>query len=128
MVEVESMISTVLEQADSVVYGVYVLGVEGKASMAAIMEEAGKFNLERYLNRIRAELPAYDIPLFICLVSTIDITGEESMCNPSFDESGAGAGGRHSDLSYLFVEHKTRNYSHLGQRRIIRTSSTNVLI
>ena len=54
MVEVESMISTVLEQADSVVYGVYVPGVEGKASMATIMEEAGKFNLERYLNRIRA--------------------------------------------------------------------------
>ena len=89
MVEVESMISTVLEQADSVVYGVDVPGVEGKAGMAAIVEEAGKFDLERFLNRIRAELPAYAIPLFIRLVSTIDITGEKSMSNPSFDEVGA---------------------------------------
>jgi solute carrier family 27 fatty acid transporter 1/4 len=74
-VEVESVISSVLEQADSVVYGVDVPGVEGKAGMAAIVEEAGKFDLERFLSRIRAELPAYAIPLFIRLVSTIDITG-----------------------------------------------------
>jgi len=74
-IEVESVISSVLEQADSVVYGVDVPGVEGKAGMAAIVEEAGKFDLERFLNRIRAELPAYAIPLFIRLVSTIDITG-----------------------------------------------------
>ena len=74
-VEVESVISSVLEQADSVVYGVDVPGIEGKAGMAAIVEEAGKFDLERFLNRIRAELPAYAIPLFIRLVSTIDITG-----------------------------------------------------
>ena len=88
-VEVESVISSVLEQADSVVYGVDVPGVEGKAGMAAIVEEAGKFDLERFLNRIRAELPAYAIPLFIRLVSTIDITGEKSMSNLSFDEVGA---------------------------------------
>jgi solute carrier family 27 fatty acid transporter 1/4 len=75
-IEVESVISSVLEQADSVVYGVDVPGVEGKAGMAAIVEEAGKFDLERFLNRIRAELPAYAIPLFIRLVSTIDITGK----------------------------------------------------
>jgi solute carrier family 27 fatty acid transporter 1/4 len=74
-VEVESVISSVLEQADSVVYGVDVPGIEGKAGMAAIVEEADKFDLERFLNRIRAELPAYAIPLFIRIVSTIDITG-----------------------------------------------------
>ena len=37
-VEVESVISSVLEQVDSVVYGVDVPGLEGKAGMAAIVE------------------------------------------------------------------------------------------
>ena len=74
-VEVESVISLVLEQVDSVVYGVDVPGVEGKAGMAAIVEDAAKFDLDSFLSRLKAELPSYAIPLFVRLVSTIDITG-----------------------------------------------------
>jgi len=74
-VEVESVISSVLEQTDSVVYGVDVPGVEGKAGMAAIVEDAAKFDLDSFLLRLKAELPSYAIPLFVRLVNTIDITG-----------------------------------------------------
>ncbi|XP_023324091.1 long-chain fatty acid transport protein 4 [Eurytemora carolleeae] len=74
-VEVESVISSVLEQTDSVVYGVDIPGVEGKAGMAAIVEDVAKFDLEKFLKRIKAELPIYAIPLFIRLVGTIDLTG-----------------------------------------------------
>ena len=74
-VEVESVISSVLEQVDSVVYGVDVPGVEGKAGMAAIVEDAAKFDLDTFLMRLKAELPSYAIPLFVRLVNTIDITG-----------------------------------------------------
>ena len=74
-VEVESVISSVLEQVDCVVYGVDVPGVEGKAGMAAIVEDAAKFDLESFLQRLKAELPSYSIPLFLRLVSSIDITG-----------------------------------------------------
>jgi len=74
-VEVESVISSVLEQVDSVVYGVDVPGVEGKAGMAAIVEDAAKFDLDTFLLRLKAELPTYAIPLFVRLVNTIDITG-----------------------------------------------------
>jgi len=74
-VEVESVISSVLEQVDSVVYGVDVPGVEGKAGMAAIVEDAAKFDLDSFLARLKAELPSYAIPLFVRLVSTIDLTG-----------------------------------------------------
>ena len=69
------MISSVLEQTDSVVYGVDVPGLEGKAGMAAIVEDVAKFDLDRFLHRIKAELPTYAIPIFIRLVSTLDITG-----------------------------------------------------
>ena len=74
-VEVESVISSVLEQVDSVVYGVDVPGVEGKAGMAAIVEDAAKFDLDTFLLRLKAELPAYAIPLFVRLVNSIDTTG-----------------------------------------------------
>ena len=74
-VEVESVISSVLEQVDCVVYGVDVPGVEGKAGMAAIVEDAARFDLESFLQRLKAELPSYSIPLFLRLVNSIDITG-----------------------------------------------------
>jgi len=74
-VEVESVISSVLEQMDSVVYGVDVPGAEGKAGMAAIVEDAAKFDLDSFLLRLKAELPSYAIPLFLRLVNSIDITG-----------------------------------------------------
>lgn len=76
-VEVESVISSVLEQVDSVVYGVDVPGVEGKAGMAAIVEDAAKFDLDTFLLRLKAELPAYAIPLFVRLVNSIDTTGKK---------------------------------------------------
>ena len=78
-VEVESVISSVLEQVDSVVYGVDVPGVEGKAGMAAIVEDAAKFDLDTFLLRLKAELPAYAIPLFVRLVNSIDTTGKNKM-------------------------------------------------
>jgi len=74
-VEVESVISFVLEQTDSVVYGVDVPGVEGKAGMAAIVEDAAKFDLNQFLSRIKVELPVYAIPLFIRVVGALDVTG-----------------------------------------------------
>ena len=75
-IEVESVISSVLEQTDSVVYGVDVPGIEGKAGMAAIVEDAAKFDLDKFLMKLKAELPSYAIPLFVRLVSSFDITGE----------------------------------------------------
>eukprot|EP00092_Neocalanus_flemingeri_P036124 GFUD01039329.1.p1 GENE.GFUD01039329.1~~GFUD01039329.1.p1 ORF type:complete len:650 (-),score=172.75 GFUD01039329.1:557-2506(-) len=74
-IEVESVISSVLEQTDCVVYGVDVPGVEGKAGMAAIVEDAAKLDLDRFLMNLKAELPSYAIPLFVRLVSRLDITG-----------------------------------------------------
>ena len=56
-------------------YGVDVPGMEGKAGMAAIVDDAAKFDLDSFVSRVKAELPSYAIPLFLRLVNTIDITG-----------------------------------------------------
>ena len=74
-IEVESVISSVLEQQDSVVYGVDVPGVEGKAGMAAIVQDTNKFDLDTFLQSLKAELPSYAIPLFLRIVGSLDITG-----------------------------------------------------
>ena len=39
------------------------------------MEDVAKFDLERFLSHLRAELPSYAIPLFVRLVTSLDITG-----------------------------------------------------
>lgn len=82
-VEVESVISTVLAQTSSVVYGVDVPGVEGKAGMAAIVEDVAKFDLDRFLSNLKTELPSYAIPLFVRLVGNLDITGSPSYLRQS---------------------------------------------
>ena len=74
-VEVESVISSILDQTDSVVYGVEIPGVEGKAGMAAIVEDASKFDLDWFLNSLKAEIPSFAIPVFLRFVSNLDITG-----------------------------------------------------
>ena len=79
-VEVESVISSVLEQVDSVVYGVDVPGMEGKAGMAAIVEvEAARFDLESFLtililhifNQLIKCLSANSFPFKCTLWSTV---------------------------------------------------------
>ena len=43
--------------------------------MAAIVEDVAKFDLERFLSNLKAELPSYAIPLFVRVVTSLDITG-----------------------------------------------------
>jgi hypothetical protein len=43
--------------------------------MAAIVEDAAKFDLDSFLSNLRAELPSYAIPLFLRVVRDLDITG-----------------------------------------------------
>ena len=70
------MISGVAGQTDTIVYGVEVPGVEGKAGMAAIVETNGHFDLDTFLKNLKAELPSYAIPLFLRIVESLDITGK----------------------------------------------------
>lgn len=76
--EVESIISTVLQLADCVVYGVLVPGLEGRAGMAAIALENGFSEtdvLQRLLAELPRHLPPYARPVFIRFVSAIESTG-----------------------------------------------------
>lgn len=73
--EVEAVLSNVLQQQDTIVYGVEVPGVEGRAGMAAIVAPSGGLDLTSFLDAVRKQLPSYATPIFLRLVQQLDITG-----------------------------------------------------
>ena len=56
-----------LGHTSAVVYGVEVPGAEGKAGMAAILqeEEGGKVDLDLLASGLRKALPSYARPMFV---------------------------------------------------------------
>ncbi|XP_067143687.1 long-chain fatty acid transport protein 4-like isoform X1 [Centruroides vittatus] len=73
--EVEGVISKIVGNKDSVVYGVSVPGCEGKAGMAAICDPNHEINLDHLLSEMRKVLPLYAVPLFLRFVSEVELTG-----------------------------------------------------
>lgn len=74
-IEVEAVLSNVLNQQDAIVYGVEVPGVEGKAGMAAIVEPHEGIDLDKFIETVKKELPSYATPMFLRFVEELDITG-----------------------------------------------------
>lgn len=73
--EVESVISNLLGQRDSVVFGIEIKDCEGRAGMAAIEGNEGSVELDKLLERMLEKLPRYAIPMFIRLCNNFEITG-----------------------------------------------------
>ena len=63
------------------VYGVEIAGADGRAGMAAITLVDGleAFDLAAFSQYIRAQLPAYAIPVFLRVQTEIDVTGTFKM-------------------------------------------------
>ena len=74
--EVEAVLSNVLQQQDTIVYGVEVPGVEGRCGMAAIVAPSEGLDLNRFLDAVKKQLPSYATPIFLRLVQHLDLTGE----------------------------------------------------
>ena len=74
--EVEAVLSNVLQQQDTIVYGVEVPGVEGRAGMAAIVAPNGGLDLTTFLTSVKKQLPGYATPIFLRLVQQLDLTGK----------------------------------------------------
>ena len=78
-IEVESVLSNVLQQQDTIVYGVQVPGIEGRAGMAAIVQPEGGIDLNWFLSAIKNQLPSYAMPIFLRMVKELDITGKNCL-------------------------------------------------
>ena len=72
--EVAGVIATCPGVADAAVYGVRVPGTEGRAGMAALVAGEG-FDLRELRRALVERLPDYARPLFLRIVSSIELTG-----------------------------------------------------
>ncbi|BFZ05567.1 hypothetical protein BsWGS_08606 [Bradybaena similaris] len=73
--EVEAVISNTIQLQDAVVYGVEVPGNEGRAGMAAIVDDSGSVDVAQLGASLARSLPAYARPLFLRFVKEADTTG-----------------------------------------------------
>ncbi len=53
--------------------------MEGRAGMAAIVDEMHAFDLHQFTERIQQQLPPYARPLFIRLCKQVDTTGRNNV-------------------------------------------------
>ena len=72
--EVAAVITTYPGVADAVVFGVAVPGADGRAGMAALVAES-ELDLPAFRRYLSARLPDYARPLFLRLISNLEITG-----------------------------------------------------
>lgn len=75
--EVEKALNTHDQIAESVVYGVEVTGADGRAGMAAItpQEGGGEIDWDGLARHLKNALPAYAVPVFIRVRSSVEVTG-----------------------------------------------------
>ncbi|XP_034950695.1 long-chain fatty acid transport protein 4-like [Chelonus insularis] len=73
--EIEAVISNVVNLKDAVVYGVEVVGNEGKAGMAAIYDPEGSLNIKELEEGLKKNLPLYARPIFVRVLSELPLTG-----------------------------------------------------
>ncbi len=73
--EVAAVITGCRGVTEAVVYGVTVAGADGRAGMAALVVDDSEFDLEVFREHLASRLPDYARPLFLRIVSAIELTG-----------------------------------------------------
>lgn len=73
--EIEAQVSNEAGYRDSVVYGVEIVNVEGRAGMVAISDPEKTLNLKELGQNLRKALPTYARPQFLRILEKIDMTG-----------------------------------------------------
>lgn len=73
--EIEAQVSNEAGYRDTVVYGVEIVNVEGRAGMAAISDPEKTLNLKELSLNLRKALPSYARPQFLRILEKIDMTG-----------------------------------------------------
>jgi solute carrier family 27 fatty acid transporter 1/4 len=73
--EIEAQVSNEAGYRDTVVYGVEIPNVEGRAGMAAISDPEKSLSLKELGENLQKALPSYAKPQFIRILEKIDMTG-----------------------------------------------------
>ncbi|KAG8042672.1 hypothetical protein G9C98_005307 [Cotesia typhae] len=99
--EVEAILSNLTNYRDCVVYGVEVTGSEGRAGMVAIHDENETLDLNEFVKNVKENLPSYARPLFIRILTKIDLTGTFKLKKKDLQEEGYNPRKVNDKLYYL---------------------------
>ncbi|KAJ4449471.1 hypothetical protein ANN_00870 [Periplaneta americana] len=86
--EVEAVISNLIDYRDAVVYGVEVRGMEGRAGMAAIVDQDDTLDLKTLAEGVTKALPSYARPQFIRIMRKVDLTGTFKLKKRDLQQDG----------------------------------------
>lgn len=86
--ELEAVISDTIQLADCIVYGVEVPGCEGKAGMAAILDNDRTVDVNDLLKKLRQKVPIFSIPVFIRLVDQLELTSTHKLHKVTYRKQG----------------------------------------
>nr|XP_026494423.1 long-chain fatty acid transport protein 1-like [Vanessa tameamea] len=112
--EVEGVISNLVGLKDTVVYGVPIPYVEGKAGMAAIADPEKKVDLKSLADGLKTSLPAYARPLFIRILPEPPLTATFKLKKRVLMEQGFNIN-VHNDPVY-FLDQKSGSFTPLTQK------------
>ncbi|KAK4336699.1 hypothetical protein RND71_043445 [Anisodus tanguticus] len=104
--EVESVISNILKQRDSVVFGIEIKDCEGKAGMVAIQSNDEKIDLDMLLEKMQKMLPRFAIPIFIRLTKNFEMTDSSFGIEPNnvaLQNNEGAAGDEQCSTDYLLI-------------------------
>ncbi|CAL1533981.1 unnamed protein product [Lymnaea stagnalis] len=109
--EVEAVISNAIGLMDAVVYGVEVPGSEGRAGMAAIVDENNSINIAQLSQALVHALPSYARPLFIRFIKQVDTTGTFKLKKTNLRDEGFNVLAISDNI--FFLDPKTQMYQPL---------------
>ncbi|CAF4767741.1 unnamed protein product [Pieris macdunnoughi] len=111
--EVEAAISRVASHRDAVVYGVLVPNTEGRAGMCGIVDPDGSLDLEQLARDLARDLPPYARPIFVRVMSSMDMTGTFKMKKTDLQKEGFDPSLTKGDKVY-YLDMKQNKYIPLG--------------
>lgn len=114
--EVETVISNIIKQRDSVAYGVEIPGVEGRAGMAAIVDESRSIDLVALRRDLHKSLPAYARPVFIRLMDEVDTTGTFKLKKTDLRKEGFNPSNCKATDHLYYMDTKTGEYQPLTKQ------------
>ncbi|GBP23085.1 Long-chain fatty acid transport protein 1 [Eumeta japonica] len=110
--EVEAAVSRVANNRDAVVYGVMIPNTEGRAGMCGIVDKDGTLDLEKLAKDLANDLPPYARPIFLRVMSSMEMTGTFKMKKNDLQKEGYNPNIIKDKLYYL--DAKTGKYFSLG--------------
>jgi solute carrier family 27 fatty acid transporter 1/4 len=99
--EVEAVVSNIIKLNDATVYGVEVPGCDGRAGMAAVVDENNSIDLAYLYTELCKKLPAYARPLFIRILQEVETTGTFKLKKVEYRKEGIDPGVVADQMFYL---------------------------